>query len=89
MKTKEVTEECLEEVVLGQKELILHNDDYNTFDHVIDCLVAVCKHDVIQAEQCAYLVHHVGKCTVKKGPADAILKMYKELKYLNLTVEIK
>lgn len=87
--TKEIAQECVEEIVLGQKELILHNDDYNTFDYVIDCLVAVCKHNALQAEQCAYLVHHTGKCTVKKGPAEPLLKMYKELKFLNLTVEIK
>ncbi len=47
--------------------LILHNDDVNTFDYVIESLIAVCEHDAIQAEQCAYITHHKGKCDVKKG----------------------
>jgi ATP-dependent Clp protease adaptor protein ClpS len=49
------------------REIILHNDDVNTFDHVIDCLVEICGHDPIQAEQCAWIVHYNGKCSVKRG----------------------
>lgn len=52
---------------LDEYELILYNDDYNTFEHVINCLVKYCKHDVCQAEQCAWIVHHKGKCTIKSG----------------------
>jgi len=48
-------------------ELILFNDDVNTFDHVIDCLVRICQHQQEQAEQCAWIVHLKGKCSVKKG----------------------
>lgn len=47
--------------------LTLHNDDIHTFDYVIDTLVDVCDHDVLQAEQCAYIVHYKGRCDVKKG----------------------
>ncbi len=47
--------------------LTLHNDDIHTFDYVIETLVDVCEHDVIQAEQCAYIVHYKGRCDVKKG----------------------
>jgi len=47
--------------------LFLYNDDFNTFDHVIECLISICKHDEIQAEQCAYIVHYTGKCDVKYG----------------------
>lgn len=50
-----------------QHEIILHNDDVNTFQHVIQCLVEICGHDPIQAEQCAWIVHHNGKCSVKVG----------------------
>jgi ATP-dependent Clp protease adaptor protein ClpS len=50
-----------------EKFLILHNDDYHTFDYVIDALITVCDHDEIQAEQCTLLVHYKGKCDVKKG----------------------
>ena len=49
------------------KYLIVFNDDYNTFDHVIQTLVKVCKHTYQQAEQCTWLIHYRGKCTVKTG----------------------
>ncbi|MDP6921962.1 MAG: ATP-dependent Clp protease adaptor ClpS [Lutibacter sp.] len=52
----------------AEHELVLFNDDVNTFDHVIDTLIAVCEHTFEQAEQCAILVHYKGKCTVKTGP---------------------
>ena len=49
------------------RDLILYNDDYNTFDFVIQCLVEICEHDELQAEQCTYIVHYTGKCAVKSG----------------------
>ena len=55
------------------KDLVVHNDDFNTFEHVIETLVKVCKHEPHQAEQCTYLIHYKGRCSVKKGG-------YKELK---------
>ncbi len=48
-------------------EIILFNDDVNTFDFVIDSLIEVCDHTAEQAEQCALLVHYKGKCAVKTG----------------------
>jgi len=48
-------------------EIVLFNDDVNTFDHVIDSLIDICEHTLEQAEQCAILVHYKGKCTVKTG----------------------
>jgi len=55
--------------------LILHNDDKNAYDYVIDTLVQVCAHDMVQAEQCTFIAHHKGKCDIKKGA-------YKDLKIL-------
>jgi ATP-dependent Clp protease adaptor protein ClpS len=55
------------------KKLVVHNDDFNTFDHVINTLIKVCKHDQHQAEQCTYIIHFKGKCSVKEGS-------YKQLK---------
>jgi ATP-dependent Clp protease adaptor protein ClpS len=49
------------------KSLIVFNDDYNTFDHVINTLVKICKHTLQQAEQCTWLIHYRGKCIVKTG----------------------
>ena len=53
----------------GSKErtLILYNDDYHTFDYVIEALMQICDHDLLQAEQCTQLIHYKGKCDVKKG----------------------
>lgn len=48
-------------------ELILFNDDVNTFDYVTKTLMAVCDHSFIQAQQCTYIVHFSGKCVVKTG----------------------
>lgn len=57
----------------NMRDLMVYNDDHNTFEHVINTLIKVCKHDVNQAEQCTFLIHYKGKCSVKKG-------MYEELK---------
>ncbi len=53
-------------------ELILWNDDVNTFGHVIDTLVELCGHSSEQAEQCAYIVHHKGKCAVKRADFETL-----------------
>ena len=50
--------------------LILHNDEVNTFEFVIESLIEVCEHTTEQAEQCTYLVHYKGKCDVKSGSFD-------------------
>lgn len=71
-------EALLEEVLLEEgpiSEIVLHNDDVNTFDHVILSLVEICKHEIIQAEQCAWIVHHNGKCSVKRGTFDQLEPM--------------
>ncbi len=49
------------------KKLVVYNDDFNTFDHVVDTLIKICKHDSQQAEQCTYIIHYKGKCSVKDG----------------------
>lgn len=59
------------------KNLVVYNDDFNTFEHVIDTLIKVCKHTPEQAEQCTWLIHYKGKCTVKSGEME-ILKPMKE-----------
>lgn len=48
-------------------DLVIFNDDVNTFDHVIQTLIKVCKHTAEQAEQCTLIIHYRGKCTVKNG----------------------
>ena len=61
----------------NQAKLVLHNDDINTFDYVMDSLVEVCDHSMTQAEQCATITHYKGKCEVRSGNFDDM----KELRY--------
>ena len=55
------------EKVTKQKEIVLYNDEVNTFDHVINTLIVACEHTPEQAEQCAIITHYNGKCVVKTG----------------------
>ena len=55
------------QVEKNNNEIVVYNDDVNTFDHVINTLIKTCDHTPEQAEQCTILVHYKGKCTVKTG----------------------
>lgn len=73
-------EEQLQEVLVDVKDedlknLVVFNDDVNTFDHVINTLIKVCKHTPEQAEQCTWIIHYKGKCTVKKGSMEELKPM--------------
>jgi ATP-dependent Clp protease adaptor protein ClpS len=61
--------EVLLEDLVDQEEydLVVFNDDFNTFEHVTKILIKVCKHTSEQAEQCTLIIHFKGKCSVKKG----------------------
>ena len=59
----------------GVAELVVFNDDFNTFEHVINTLIRVCRHTAEQAEQCTWIIHHRGKCTVKRGEFDFLKPM--------------
>jgi ATP-dependent Clp protease adaptor protein ClpS len=91
MSTKEKTSYTskAEEKLLGQKSLILYNDDHNTFDFVIETLIDVCEHDPMQAENCAMIAHFKGRCPVKSGTDKELLPYYTEMTNRKLTVEIK
>jgi ATP-dependent Clp protease adaptor protein ClpS len=56
-------------------DLVVFNDDVNTFDHVIATLKRVCEHTPEQAEQCTLLIHYKGKCAVKTGTFDFLKPM--------------
>lgn len=73
---EEIEEEINEE--LGKK-LVVHNDEVNSFEHVITCLISICKHTAAQAEQCTTIIHHKGKCSVKEGDEDELLTMRRAL----------
>ncbi|MGZ4057359.1 MAG: ATP-dependent Clp protease adaptor ClpS [Bacteroidia bacterium] len=81
--------EAPEEVLTAGKQLVVYNDDFNTFEHVIDSLIKVCKHDPIQAEQCTFLIHYKGKCAVKKGSYEDLEPMCTALLERGITAEIE
>jgi ATP-dependent Clp protease adaptor protein ClpS len=73
---EEVLTDVLEAVeTTDLMDLIVFNDDVNTFDHVINTLIRVCKHTQEQAEQCTMLIHYKGKCAVKNGSFDYLKPM--------------
>jgi len=73
---------------VNQHEIVLHNDDVNTFDFVIDSLIDVCEHTSEQAEQCTILVHYKGKCTVRTGEYKDLKSRCTKLLSLGLSAEI-
>lgn len=87
--TKEKTSSKLNQVLNQPYVLTLHNDDKNTFEWVIECLIKICEHDYEQASQSAILVHYTGKCDVKRGDKETISRMYEKLKGAGLTVTME
>ena len=86
---EKVQEEVLAAEAVGvNNEIVLHNDDVNTFDHVIETLIRVCNHEELQAEQCALLVHYKGKCTVKTGSFEDLIPQCSALVYAGLNAEV-
>lgn len=90
MSTKKKIQEDVDvlEKETNQNEIVLFNDDVNTFDHVIDSLIEVCDHTLEQAEQCAILVHYKGKCTVKTGEYNDLKPRCSKLLTKGLSAEI-
>ena len=70
------------------KNLILFNDDVNTFDFVIETLIEVCGHNSAQAEQCALIAHFKGKCSVKSGDYSELKSLCNKMTQKKLSVEI-
>jgi ATP-dependent Clp protease adaptor protein ClpS len=89
VKTQEVVENQLVDLLVDQQNLIVYNDHVNTFDHVIDSLIKICKHDPIQAEQCTMLIHYKGKCSVKSGEWSALEPLCTALLDRGITAEIE
>jgi ATP-dependent Clp protease adaptor protein ClpS len=90
MRTKERIREKLvqKEHTSLDNEIVMYNDDVNTFDHVIETLMKVCKHSSEQAEQCSLIVHYNGKCTVKTGPIKELTPQCLQLLEAGLSAEI-
>ncbi|MFH1005861.1 MAG: ATP-dependent Clp protease adaptor ClpS [Bacteroidota bacterium] len=69
-------------------DLVLYNDDLNSFDFVIETLIDVCNHEHLQAIQCTYIIHFNGKCGVKCGTYEKLEPLFSELIRRGLTAKI-
>tara|TARA_B100001059_G_scaffold95109_1_gene94349 strand:+ start:62 stop:337 length:276 start_codon:yes stop_codon:yes gene_type:complete len=89
-----VTEEQLQEEIdlaelkANEYQIVLFNDDVNTFDHVVETLIRVCNHTPEQAEQCSIIVHYKGKCAVKTGSYEELKPRCTQLLQADLSAEI-
>lgn len=90
MSTKEKIQEDVSvlEKESNLNEIVLYNDDVNTFDHVINSLIFACEHTPEQAEQCSIIVHYKGKCTVKTGEFSELKPRCSMLLEAGLSAEI-
>lgn len=79
----------VKDLVEPNKAIVLYNDDVNSFLHVITCLMLYCEHDKHQAEQCALIVHHNGKCAVKGGSYEKLKPICEALLDQKLSAKIE
>jgi ATP-dependent Clp protease adaptor protein ClpS len=86
-----ITEKEIDELIkeVNSRNLVLYNDNVNTFELVIFCLMKYCEHELNQAEQCSLIVHNKGKCKIKCGTFDDLKPIYDALTQHELTVEIE
>jgi len=87
-KEKELESVAIQEATSTSYQIILFNDEVNTFDHVIEMLIRICDHEPLQAEQCALLVHYTGKCEVKTGDLSELTPKCSALLDAGLSAEI-
>ncbi len=89
--TKISKEDLLDSITLevAEKQIVLYNDDFNTFGFVTETLIQVLGHEPIQAEQCTYLIHYKGKCAVKNGEYEKLVPYCSALLERGLTAEIE
>ncbi|HEY4800239.1 MAG TPA: ATP-dependent Clp protease adaptor ClpS [Bacteroidia bacterium] len=89
MKTKHQYSEKNCEQTVELCDLILFNDDVNTFDFVTETLIEVCGHEYIQAVQCTHIVHFNGKCSVKRGSFEKLRPVCETLVEKGLSAQIQ
>ena len=88
VKTESKEKSVLKEKLIQPFALVVHNDDYNSFDHVINCLISICEHTYQQASQCTNIIHYVGKCDVKRGSYEYMDEIKQKLISKNLSCTI-
>ncbi|HSV88101.1 MAG TPA: ATP-dependent Clp protease adaptor ClpS [Bacteroidales bacterium] len=73
----------------GIKDLVIHNDDFNTFEFVIETLIEVCNHEPEQAMQCTLIVHNNGKCVARTGDFTTLQPMHNAIIERGITSTIE
>ncbi len=86
--TKTLNDVDVMEEEIEERGLVVFNDDHNTFEHVTDTLIEVCKHGELQAEQCTLIIHHKGKCIVKYGSYETLEPMCQAICDRGISAEI-
>ena len=89
MNTQSEGASSLASVEEGGSELLVFNDDYHTFDFVIDCLETICHLSKAQSVTCTNIIHYKGLCVVKHGSYDSLKQMCRELLQKGLKAEVR
>ena len=85
---KEWEYEDTDVIEVEEHQLMVFNDDFNTFEFVIETLLKVCEHTTEQAEQCTWIIHYKGKCIVKEGSFDKLKAMRNAICSRGISAEI-
>ncbi|AWL09490.1 hypothetical protein HME7025_01637 [Aquirufa nivalisilvae] len=80
---------AFDEEVVTSHQLVVYNDEVNSFDYVIITLMEVCEHSPEQAEQCTLQIHFRGRCGVKSGDFDELVSMRNEICRRGISAEIE
>jgi ATP-dependent Clp protease adaptor protein ClpS len=70
-------------------KLIMHNDDINSYQYIMACLIRFCQHEPIQAEQCALIAHNKGKCNIKTGNFMELFDLKSTFENVNVKTEVE
>ncbi len=82
----DIAEKIIEDIDQGsQADLIVFNDDVNTFEWVIQCFVEVCELTVEEAVEKTFYIHFNGQGVVRSGPYDEMARMKQALQDRGLT----
>ncbi len=84
---EELSDTCIDDLL--ESKLVVFNDDVNSFEWVIECFINYLKHSSEQAEQCAWIIHEKGKCSVKNGTKEELLPIKVALTDAGLSAEIQ
>jgi ATP-dependent Clp protease adaptor protein ClpS len=70
-------------------KITLHNDDNNSFEYIMSCLVRLCNHTPLQAEQCALIADATGKVDIMSGTFDHMYDILNTFSELNVEASIE